>query len=137
MKKKVMGLALFLCATFCLVGCGSSSSKLSCTINQGGADITLNANFNGDKVDAMSLKYDMDLSSYSDAQVKILEKQDFCKSIKSSMYQFELSNCKQDLSNKQLKVTSDIDVTKMDSSDLTGSPDATKKALEKMGFSCN
>ena len=137
MKKKVMGLTLFLCGVFCLVGCGSSSSgKLTCKITSGGADVTLTANFDGNKVDAMSIKYDMDLSSYSDSQVTILEKQDFCKSLKSSMSQFELTGCKQDISNKQLKVTSDIDISKMASTDLVGSKDETKKALEAMGFKC-
>ena len=136
MKKKLMGAALFLCGVLCLTGCGGGSSKLTCTISQSGVDITLNAGFDGNKVKDMSLRYDMDLSSYSDTQVSLLEKQDYCKSIKASMSQFELKNCQQKIANKALKVTSDIDVSKMSDSDLTGSPEETKKALEKMGFSC-
>ena len=136
MKRKLMGAALFLCGVLCLTGCGGGASKLTCTINQSGVDATINANFDGNKVKDMSLRYDMDLSSYSDSQISLLEKQDYCKSIKASMSQFELSNCKQDISGKALKVTADIDISKMSDSDLTGSPSETKKALEKMGFSC-
>ena len=52
------------------------------------------------------------------------------------MSQFTLVNCKQEQDGKNIKVTSGIDISKMTNSSLTGSPSATKEALEKQGYTC-
>ena len=84
----------------------------------------------------MSMKYVMDLSKYSDSLISTVSNQDYCKTVQNAMSQYTLVDCKQALEGKSMVITSGIDITKMSKSDLTGSPSATKEALEKQGYTC-
>lgn len=136
MKKGIISLALVLGAIFCLTGCGNKPATLTCTQKVSTVDVELVANFTGNKINAMSMKYDMDLSAYSDTLVNTIGKQDYCKTVASAMSQFTLVGCKQSIENKHMIVASGIDITKISTKDLTGSPAATKTALEKQGYTC-
>ena len=50
--------------------------------------------------------------------------------------QFTLTDCKQNLEGKKLLISSGIDITTFSKSDLSGSPSATKSALEQQGYTC-
>ncbi len=134
--KKILSLVLVLGAVLCLAGCGNKPSTLTCTQKVSTVDVELTANFIGKKVTAMDMKYTMDLSKYSDTVVAAIGKQDYCSTVASAMSQFTLVGCKQTIENKVMVVTSGIDLTNMKSSDLTGSPAATKSALEAQGYTC-
>ena len=58
------------------------------------------------------------------------------KTVQNAMSQFTLVNCQQSVENKHMIVASGIDITKISAKDLTGSPAATKAALEKQGYAC-
>lgn len=136
MKKKILSLVLVLGTIFVLTGCGKAST-IVCSQKVGSINVEINADFTGNKVKRMGLKYVMDNSKYSDTYAETIAKQDLCKTVKSSMSsQFELVDCKQSVDGKVVTITSDIDITKMKSSSLTGSPAATKTELEKQGYSC-
>lgn len=134
--KKVLSLALVLGAVLCLAGCGNKPSTLECSQKVSTVDVTLTTNFTGNKVDSMSMKYSMDLSKYSDTLISTIGKQDYCSTVQRAMSQYTLVDCKQSIENKVMVVTSGIDISKMNSTDLTGSPAATKAALEKQGYTC-
>ena len=134
--KKVLSLALVLGAVLCLAGCGNKPSTLECSQKVSTVDVTLTTNFTGNKVDSMSMKYSMDLSKYSDTLISTIGKQDYCSTVQRAMSQYTLVDCKQSIENKVMVVTSGIDISKMNSADLTGSPAATKAALEKQGYTC-
>lgn len=134
--KKVLSLALVLGAVLCLAGCGNKPSTLECSQKVSTVDVTLTTNFVGNKVNSMSMKYSMDLSKYSDTLVNTIGKQDYCSTVQKAMSQYTLVDCKQSIENKIMVVTSGIDISKMSSSDLTGSPAKTKEALEKQGYTC-
>lgn len=134
--KKVLSLALVLGAVLCLTGCGNKPSTLECSQKVSTVDVTLTTNFVGNKVNSMSMKYSMDLSKYSDTLVNTIGKQDYCSTVQKAMSQYTLVDCKQSIENKIMVVTSGIDISKMSSSDLTGSPAKTKEALEKQGYTC-
>lgn len=134
--KKVLSLALVLGAVLCLAGCGNKPSTLECSQKVSTVDVTLTTNFVGNKVNSMSMKYSMDLSKYSDTLVNTIGKQDYCSTVQKAMSQYTLVDCKQSIENKIMVVTSGIDISKMSSSDLTGSPSKTKEALEKQGYTC-
>ena len=136
MKKGIISLALVLGAILCLTGCGNKPATLTCTQKVSTVDVELVANFTGNKINAMSMKYDMDLSAYSDTLVNTIAKQYYCKTVQNAMSQFTLVGCKQSVEDKHLLVSSGIDITKISSKDLTGSPAATKTALEKQGYTC-
>jgi hypothetical protein len=82
------------------------------------------------------MKYSMDLSKYSDTMINAIGKQDYCSTVQKAMSQYTLVDCKQSIEDKKMVVTSGIDISKMSSKDLTGSPEATKTALEKQGYTC-
>lgn len=134
--KKLLSVFAFLGVIFCLTGCGNKPSTLTCSQKISGVDATITANFVGKEVKAMKLDYSMDLSKYSDTQIKAIEKQDFCTSVQRAISQFTLVDCSQSVENKVLLVKSGIDLSKMSNSDLVGSPEATKTSLEKSGFTC-
>ena len=121
-------------------GCAGKNTKLVCTQSQSGVDMTFDVNFKGNVVDTMDIKYEMDLSKYTDKQVEAVGKQDFCTKVKSVMGQYKdgFEDCKQSIENKKLTVSSNINVDKIASStrDKIGSPDATKKEIEQSGFKC-
>ena len=134
--KKVLSLALVLGAVLCLAGCGNKPSTLECSQKVSTVDVTLTTNFVGNKVNSMSMKYSMDLSKYSDTLISTIGKQDYCSTVQRAMSQYTLVDCKQSIENKVMVVTSGIDISKMNSADLTGSPAATKAALEQQGYTC-
>ena len=135
MKKKLLVVFLF-AMIFCLTGCGNKPSTLTCSQSVSTVDVKLNANFMGKTLQSMGLEYSMDLSSYSDSMISILEKKDFCSTVQGAMSQFTLTNCEQKIADKKMSVTAGIDISKISKSDLTGSPEATKAALEKQGYTC-
>lgn len=139
MKKSIIGtVALGALVTTLVTGCGAEK-KLVCTQSVSGVDVTFNITFSGDKLKAMDLAYDMDLSKYSDSQVEAVGKQDFCSLVKTQMSQYSsaFKNCKQDISNKTLNIKADFDVKELaDDNDLSGGPEAAKKGLESAGYTC-
>jgi uncharacterized lipoprotein YehR (DUF1307 family) len=134
--KKVLSLVLVLGAVFLLAGCGNKPSTLVCSQKVSIVDVSLTTNFTGNTVSSMSMKYVMDLSKYSDSLISTVSNQDYCKTVQNAMSQYTLVDCKQALEGKSMVITSGIDITKMSKSDLTGSPSATKEALEKQGYTC-
>ena len=137
MKKKILTLVLVLGTVFILTGCGNKPSTIVCSQKVSNVNVEINANFIGNKVKKMGLKYVMDYSSYSDTYFDAVAKRDFCSTVKSSMKsQFDLVDCKQTEEDKKVIITSGIDLNSMSSSSLTGSPSATKTELEKQGYSC-
>lgn len=139
--KKVLLSGVILCGALLLVtGCGVGNKTLSCDQSTSGVDINITSTFKGNKIDTMSLKYGMDLSSYTDAQIKAIEGQDFCKSVKNAMTGMDkaFGNCKQNIENKQLAVTATLDVSKLKGFDISDKSTFSdvKKALEKLSFKC-
>ena len=122
-------------------GCmGMGSKKLTCTQNTDGVDIEFNVGFSGNTIKSMDFSYDMDLSAYSDTQIGMIENQDFCSIVKSSMSEYSnaFTDCKQNISDKHLQVSAAFDVDKLTSSVLEKmtTPSAAKKDLEKQGYKC-
>ena len=74
----------------CLTGCGKKAGSLVCSQKVSTVDVELTANFIGKKINAMSMKYDMDLSKYSDTLVNTLAAKDYCTTVQNSMSQFTL-----------------------------------------------
>lgn len=140
MKKELkIGVAL-LCMVLCLTGCGSKDSKILCTQTANGVDVNFNIDFKGNVITSMDVAYNMDLSSYNDLQIEAIEKQDFCESVKSAFGEYEagFENCKQNITNKKLNVSADLNVDKLPGNvlDRMGSPKATKEEIEKQGYTC-
>ncbi len=135
--KKILSLVFVIGTVFVLTGCGNKPSTLVCSQKVSNVNVEINANFVGNKVSKMGLKYVMDYSGYSDTVFETLAKRDFCSTVQSSMKsQFDLVDCKQTEKDKNIIVTSGIDLNSMNSSSLKGSPSATKTELEKQGYSC-
>jgi len=135
--KKALSLVLVLGAMFILTGCGSKPSTIVCSQKVSNVNVEISADFIGNKVKKMGLKYNMDYSNYSDTIVETIAKKDYCSTVKSAMAsQFNLVDCKQSQEGKNIIITSGIDISNLKSSSLTGSPSATKTELEKQGYSC-
>ena len=140
MKKRSIVLAVTVFAlVFLVTGCGGKKT-LTCTQTTSGVDITFNVGFNGNVISSMDFAYDMDLSNYSDTQIKYIEKQDFCTSVKNSMsdYRDAFTDCKQEIKDKKLNVSSTLNVDKVAKNALSKmtSAEKTKKELEGQGFKC-
>ena len=140
MKNKIiLGLSLVV-STIVLTGCVAKPAKLVCTQTTSGVDITFNVDFKGKTIKNMDFSYDMDLSKYSDAQIKAVGKQDFCTRVKNSMIGFKdaFTDCNQSIEDKHLKVASKMDIDKIAKNYLEKmtTPEAAKKQLEASGYKC-
>ena len=149
-KGKLAVFAVALMLLVAVTGCdlkkdkesGKSSTKkvVTCTTSVSGVDVEFNMTFEGKKIKGMDFNYDMDLSAYSDAQIKAVGAQDFCSVVKKSFTGFEnaFENCDQDIKNKHLVVNSKLDVEKLSSSmkDTMVSPEKAKEGLEATGYTC-
>ena len=132
-----IGVCIFL---LIITGCSMKKSKLVCKQTASGVDITFNVGFKGNTISTMDFDYDMDLSKYTDEQINLLKEQDFCTSVKAAMssYKDAFTDCKQDITDKHLKVSSVLDVDKVAKNILNKmtTPAKTKKELEKEGYKC-
>ena len=119
MKKTVI-FVLSVFMIICLSACGKKTQKLVCTQNVDGVDRTINVVFEGDKVKTMDFSYTSDLSEYTDEQLEVIKKQDYCTSIKNAMsdYSEAFSNCKNNIGDKKLSITANLDVSKIAKSTL-------------------
>ena len=139
-KRSIVLLVGVFALIFLSTGCGSKEAKLVCTQTSSGVDITFNVDFKGNIIKAMDFGYDMDLSKYSDAQIKAIEKQDFCSSVKRSMSEYKdaFNNCEQSVKEKHLQVSAKFDVDKIAKNvlDKMTSPENAKKELEKENYKC-
>lgn len=155
MKKVLLFSVLFL-ALF-LTGCSSDSDKESNPLDIGGntivkekrlvcsqkvqtVDVDMIADFKGDELTYLGLKYEMDLSSYNDVQINAIKAQDMCITVKNSMqsYTNAFTNCKQDVVDKVLVITADFDLDKLITGDIKRETkiEEVKKALESQNYSC-
>lgn len=141
--KKVLLMSLAVGLTLLLTACGKDNkitNRLVCTQNAAGVDVELTTNFQGNKIYDMDLKYTMDLSEYSDVQINAIKEQDFCTIVKNAMAGFKeaFTNCKQSLNNKELLITSKLDVTKVSDGTVKqeGSIEEAKEGLESQGYKC-
>lgn len=138
--KKVGIVFSFLVGVMVLTGCAKKDAKVVCTQTASGVDIKFNVDIKANVINNMDLRYDMDISKYSDFQINAIKKVDFCKNVKNSvpMFKKSFSNCKQDVQDKKLSVTADIDVNKLTDSSFSknSSPEEVKSSLEKSGYKC-
>ena len=139
-KGKIAAMAIAAMALVTVTGCGGASKTVTCSTKISCVDMSFTIKYSGNKVKNMGLAYDLDLSSYSDAQISTFEKQDLCPSIKSSFSQYSdgFGNCKQSVKDKHLNVTADINVSKLSKADKDGmaSPAKAKEYFEKQGLTC-
>ena len=136
MKKVLFALIALLLVT----GCGGSTKRLLCSQKVQTVDVDMIADFKGDELTYLGLKYEIDLTSYTDAQVELVGKQDMCSTVKASMssYTNAFTNCKQKIDNKILVITADFDLDKLVGADISKktSIEEAKKELEKQNYSC-
>ena len=130
-----------LLVTLLLTGCGSSNTKrLLCDQKVQTVDVEMIADFDGDELSYLGLKYEMDLTSYTDAQVEMIGKQDMCSTVKASMssYTNSFTNCKQSVINKVLVITADFDLDKLIAGDIRREAkiEDVKRSLETQSYVC-
>jgi hypothetical protein len=139
--KKVLLFSVLFIALF-VTGCGGSGStkKLVCSQKVQTVDVQMLADFDGDTLTALGLKYEMDLSAYNDAQIGLIGAQDMCATVKTSMasYTNAFTNCKQKIDNKVLIITADFDLDKLITGDIKKEAkiEDVKAGLEKQNYKC-
>ena len=136
MKKVLFALIALLLVT----GCGGSTKRLLCSQKVQTVDVNMIADFKGDELTYLGLKYEMDLTSYTDAQVELVGKQDMCSTVKASMssYTNAFTNCKQKIDNKILVITADFDLDKLIAGDIKREAkiEDVKAGLERQNYKC-
>ena len=137
--KKTISACIVLTMIVMLTGCGNRE-KVVCEQKSTSYTTQLVTEIEKDTIKGMSMKMEMDLSAYSDAQIEQVAKQDFCTLVKSylSTYSEALENCKQDVSRKILTITSDINVNKITDQELqlNKTSKEVKEYFEKQGYTC-
>ena len=152
--KKILLFSMLLLAIV-LTGCGSNTNnqnsggndepvlagkRLVCSQKVQTVDVNMIADFKENELTYLGLKYEMDLSGYTDVQIKAIGEQDMCSTVKKSMssYTDAFTNCKQKLENKTLLITADFDLDKLVGADISKntSIDVAKASLEKQNYSC-
>lgn len=116
------------------------STKVVCKQTTSGVDIVFTTTLANSKITNMDLMYTMSLASYSDEQIKVLNNQDFCTTIKNSMtgYTNAFENCHQTISSKTLIITADFAVDRITDSSIRNSTTAYefKSGMETAGYTC-
>jgi hypothetical protein len=157
--KKVFIFSLLLVALF-ITGCGndekenenggnplnggtnvvSNEQRLVCSQKVQTVDVNMIADFRGNELTYLGLKYEMDLRGYNDAQIKAIEATDMCTTVKNSMqaYTNSSTNCKQSVINKVLVITADFDLDKLIAGDIKREAkiEDVKAGLEKQNYKC-
>ena len=118
----------------------ANNKRLLCEQKVQTVDVDMIADFEEDELTYLGLKYEMDLSQYTDAQINAIKAQDMCATVKASMatYTDSFTNCKQSIENKMLLITADFDLDKLVGTDLSRktSIELAKAELEKQNYSC-
>ena len=82
----------------------------------------------------------MDLTSYTSSQIDLVQKQDFCVTVKQNMssYANAFASCKQSIIGKTLVIRAELDVNKIEDKSIRESTtlNEIKESLEKVGYSC-
>lgn len=139
MKRTLSLIGLCGISLLLLTGCGGKST-LKCNKNESETDVSITASFNDNKIESMNLEYLLNLSNYSDAEINTFNNQDLCSGVKAGMEDFKdtFSDCKQNIENKNIKITANFDINKIkdDKLNMIQTPDNAKKELEKSGYKC-
>ena len=136
--KKICLFTTLVAILLLVTGCGSKN-ELVCSQSVSGVKVDMILNFKDDKVDAMGLKYTMDLSNYSDAQISAISAQNLCSTVQAAMgtYSSAFTNCKQKMENKDLIITADFDLAKIPGgTEVNSTRDEIVKSLESQGYKC-
>lgn len=134
MKKSFMGLAAFVLVMFLLVGCGSSK-KLVCKQTLGNETLEFIYYFEGNKAVDMEMNDYLDVTDYTETELKVVETEDLCDVLESTAT-YKFGSCKQSKSGNEVSVKAKIDMDKVPSEDKVGSPEKTKESIEAAGYTC-
>lgn len=137
MKKVFLFSALV--AVMLLTAC-SSTKRVVCNQKVSIVDVDMFMDFKGEKLSGMGLKYTMDLSSYSDEQISELKSQNLCSNVQAAMgtYASAFTNCKQEMSGKNLIITADFILEKLPGYEEGKNEgiDKSIQELENQGYKC-
>ena len=140
MKKYLLILFILVLA---LTGCGKKENSLVCSLKVETIDVFMHADFKDDNLDYLGLEYQMDLNEYSDSKIELIENEDMCETVKTSMDDSGLgeaiTNCKQVINeNKILEITADFDLDKMIDAEISRktSVDEIIEELSEQGYTC-
>ena len=119
---------------------GKDEKRVTCSQKVQTVDVNMIADYTDDELSYLGLKYNMDLSAYTDAQISLIKGQDMCSVVKSNMstYSAAFENCKQAVENKVLVITADFDLSKIvtDSNKSETTKESMITSLEKQGYTC-
>lgn len=138
MKKSLM-VFLIICALFITSGCVKRET-LNCFRSNDNLNIETNIIYADKKADTMSLMYSIDLSKYTDEQIEVISTKDYCNTINEALPQYNgaFINCKQDIKNKKLYVSTGVDINKLSGGPLksVSTIESAQKDLESSGYTC-
>ena len=141
MKKRIMIFSVIIFIVLLTTACDRNTT-LKCTVSTDEYDLNLIYGFDGRILKTMGLQYIIDVSAYSDKEIKLLEQQDYCNYIKLHENFIEFSEafekCEQKLDNKKIVIDADFDINKVPSEELSKmqSYHDAKKELESSGYKC-
>lgn len=137
MKKEIIGIIL---GILVLTGCQKETSQISCIKKEQDIDTQLKTILNGDVITQMSLNIKKDISNLDEERLKLFKEEDLCATFKNSvsLMQDALKNCQQEINNKTITITSELDITKMkeEIGKKETSKDEIKSFFEKDGYTC-
>jgi len=141
MKKVLLFVLLFV--ALIMTGCGNNGPKLVCAQKSSSEGVSgeIIAQFNNsDELVSLGFGVKYDVSKYTDNQIEIIKKQNFCEAIKSTNmagFSDAIDNCKQDYEDKNIVVYADFDIDRIKNgiSRKTTLKEAATQ-LEKAGFDC-
>ena len=137
--KKLYFFSALLVVTLLVTGCGNST-RVVCSQKVSIVDVDMIIDYEDDKLSVMGLKYTMDLSTYTEEQIKQVTSQNLCSNVQAAMstYSDAFTNCKQNLNGKSVVITADFILEKLPGyqSGATEKMEDAIKALEAQGYKC-
>ena len=137
--KKLCFFSVLLVITLLVTGCGNTK-RIVCSQKVSIVDVDMIIDYKDDKLSAMGLKYSMDLSSYTDDQIKQVTSQNLCSTVQAAMstYSNAFTNCKQSLNGKTVVITADFILEKLPGyqSGVDEKMEDAIEGLEAQGYKC-
>lgn len=134
MKANKLLVGILSVSALLLSGCGAKKKNLVCTQKvYEGATVKYDLTYTGKSASKVVFSYDFNYEGYSESSIAEAKKTITCDYVKNLMSQYNVINCKDNYSDKHIKISAELDKSYFKGIKI----DDAKKQIESLRFTCN